>query len=339
MARVYTPEEQARYAQQFPNVEWINGTPYTPDTAAPQASSYAPDGTPLDYMGQPLTSPTNPSLVEANFKERIPWEFLVAQVAAPALVAGGQAGLSALSSGGAGGGAAAGTTAAGAGGGGAAAAAPALTTPVWSAAPGVGAAAGGGGLFGGMSASTLIPAAGSFVSGLSQGMTNARTEADNRAATQDVLRTSQAGQEAATEGQRVQLQIQQQEAAQREQADAYRKALLGALGSNIQDVSLDRSGFHSDIPTISFQGGLRPSALGQTGRDAASVLERQAMTRLMTPTTPEALPTYEAPTLSEPTQAGFWEKLLSPVGAGLSVAGNMNRVAPTTQAPGARRVG
>jgi hypothetical protein len=380
----YTAEQQAEISRRFPNIEWINGEPFTRQQTAQNIASYAPDGTPLDYLGMPVTNTGETELVPAELTERFPWEFFALQVAAPALVAGGSA---AFGAGGAGGGGGAGATAAAGYGGlpvGTLASAPtagmiapsALTAGgVTAGATGGGIAAGTGATYGGLpvgglstapTSGMIAPSAmtagggggggilsqltdgwkgkaldlgGRMLSGVTEGMTANRTEQDQRALAQDQMRMQAAGMETSTQATRAQIQMQQQEAAQREQADAYRKALLGQMAANMQDVSLDRSGFQSDIPTISFSGGMRPSVIGALGREAGSTLSTQALDRLQNPTQAEALPTYTAPQLSTPTPASMWEQILSPLAAGSVALGNMNRVAPTTQAPSAQRVG
>ena len=311
----YTPEQQAEISRRYPSLEWVNGQPYTRASA-----SAPPEPGALDYLGQPVEADTSYTLVPAHTTDQnFPWEFFVAQAAAPALIAGGQAGVSALGNVGAGGGAAgAGTAATGAGTG----AATAGTT------------AAGGGMWSSI-LSQGLPIAADFLGGVGQGMTDQRTQQDQRALTQDQLRLSAAAQEANNEGNRAQIQIQQQAAAEREQADAYRKALLAAMALNMQDATFDRSRFQSNVPTISIGGGLRPSALGEQGRRAASVLSQQAQTRLENPTKAEPLPTYSAPTMSEPSKAGFWERLVSPVAAGLSI---YNGLRPTTSMPNTQSV-
>lgn len=307
----YTPEQQAEISRRYPSLEWVNGQPYTRSGA----SAPPPEPGVLDYLGRPVEADTSDTLVPAHTtNQNFPWEFFVAQAAAPALIAGGQAGVSALGNVGAGGGAAgAGSAASGAG---------------------VGATTAGGSMWGSILKQGL-PIAADFLSGVGQGMTDQRTQQDQRALTQDQLRLSAAAQEAANETNRAQIQIQQQAAAEREQADAYRKALLAAMALNMQDATIDRSRFQSNVPTISIGGGLRPSVLGEQGRRAASVLSEQAQRRLENPTQAEPLPTYSAPAMSETSKAGFWERLVSPVAAGLSI---YNGLQPTTAMPNTQSV-
>lgn len=323
----YTPEQQAEINRRYPTLEWVNGQPYTRGSA----SAPPPEPGVLDYLGRPVEADTSDTLVPAHTtNQNFPWEFFVAQAAAPLLVAGGQAGVSALANAGAGTGATAGTTAATGAGTGVGAGVGAGTGAGVTA----GTTAAGGGMWGTI-ASQALPIAADYLSGLGQGMTDQRTQQDQRALTQDQLRLSAAAQEANNEGNRAQIQIQQQAAAEREQSDAYRKALLAAMALNMRDATIDRSQFQTRVPTISFGGGLRPSVLGEQGQRAASVLSEQAQTRLENPTKAEPLPTYSAPAMSESSQAGFWERLVSPVAAGLSI---YNGLRPTTSMPSTQSV-
>ena len=96
------------------------------------------------------------------------------------------------------------------------------------------------------------------------------------------------------------------------QSDAYRKALMAALGAGTEDVGYSREG--------GFTGGLRPSALGEGGQAAAAALGPLAMNQL---TNPELRPgldafqrinignqkPYEAPGTHA---AGFWSRMFNP---------------------------
>jgi hypothetical protein len=97
--------------------------------------------------------------------------------------------------------------------------------------------------------------------------------------------------------------------------DAYKKALRSALALNMGDVSIDRSQFKSQVPNIQFGGGMRPSAIGPQGRQAAELLNATSLRRLMSPDPFEKLPALEK---QAPEKASFWEKLAGPVGLTLS---------------------
>jgi len=226
------------------------------------------------------------------------------------------------------------------GGGGGAAAAPSLSAPVSTAAPSAGSLGGtvlgsvATGAGGGMDWGSLLRAGVDMGRGALQSQVDDRTSQDSRALTQDQLRLIMAQQEAANQQARAQTQIQQQTAAQQEQNNAYQNAVRASMVQAAQDYRVDRSQFSSHVPTISFSPGMR-TQLGEGAQTAAATLAQQSQSRLENPTAPEALPTYTAPTLSTPTEQGFWEKLLGPVTAAGSVYAGLQ---PTTQAPGARPI-
>jgi len=108
--------------------------------------------------------------------------------------------------------------------------------------------------------------------------------------------------------------------AREHEADAYGKAMRGAYGMNVQDVTFDTSKFHGKVPDVSFSGGSRPSAFGPEGRAAASTLYQNASERLKTAGQPLEIP-----------EGSFWEKLAGPAGMFMKVAGKWPR---KTKAPG-----
>lgn len=103
--------------------------------------------------------------------------------------------------------------------------------------------------------------------------------------------------------------------------DAYLNALRSALASNMQDMSFDRSGFKSDVADVSFSGGMRPSALGSQGRQAAEAMNARALRQLMEG--PAEHTSVTTPTLQEPKEKSFWEKLAGPLSMGLSMYGGL----------------
>lgn len=101
------------------------------------------------------------------------------------------------------------------------------------------------------------------------------------------------------------------------QQAAYQNALRAAFASNAQDVNIDRSQFRSNVPTIRFSGGSRPSAIGPIGRQAAQLMAQQSLQQLQNPQPYMKLPNVAFP---EPSKAGFWEKLAGPVAFGMTGA-------------------
>jgi hypothetical protein len=92
---------------------------------------------------------------------------------------------------------------------------------------------------------------------------------------------------------RERLRLDQQVAERDAEERDYRSALIGAIGRNTQDVSFDRTGFQSNVPTLSFSGGLRPSVVGEQGRANATLMETAASRRLANPEARTTLPPME----------------------------------------------
>ena len=161
------------------------------------------------------------------------------------------------------------------------------------------------------------------VTGMAGAATENRGEANKEQLTRDSIAASAARDYENALQQRAKLVLDQQEAAQRESADAYKQALYSALAKNMQDVSFDRSGFRSNVPDIHFSGGSRPSALGEEGRQAAALMNNQALQRLMNPSKPAELPEVEKFTPTAPKEAGFWESLAGPAGGIMGTVGSI----------------
>ena len=168
----------------------------------------------------------------------------------------------------------------------------------------------------------LVQGVGNFFSGSANAAGANRSAEDARNLTQDQLRLRIAEGDTNNQGNRIDYQLKQQDAARTAQTDAYNKALRSAMAMNFTPTFIDRSKFKS--PGIADIHFTTPAMrLGAEGKAAAEELNRQAMLSLMNPPDKEPLPTYTAPELSTPTEAGFWEKLAGPVGAGLRIGGSI----------------
>lgn len=328
--RTYTPAEQAQYSRQYPNLQWINGQPYTPKDWASERAAAEQNGLEWDPSQETNT------LVPAELTTRFPWEFIAAQVAAP-FVAQGIGALAGVGGGGAaGGGSAAAASAAPA----AASAAPALPgvmapgSSILSAAPTV---ATSGNFWGNLVKNVGgVGGIGRFFGGVSDAMTANRGEANDRAMMQDALRSRNAeftadygqrqaenanlwgnrsaefgatygrdrandenafnrnaGLDAADiQAQRVRGQIDQLAAQRDAQNDAYTNALRSAFALNAKDVSINRP---DGVPVIQFSNSPRISQLGPQGLEAAGLMNQASLNTLRNPTPMEALPTYTRP--------------------------------------------
>lgn len=145
------------------------------------------------------------------------------------------------------------------------------------------------------------------------GMLNAR--AANQTERQAIERqTAQDAQRAEID--RAELALKREQDARAAQADAMRKALQSALIMNTGDASFSREGFRSPVANISFSGGSRPSALGAEGRQAAELLNNQALQSLMSEGKPktEAVPKAGGAggggAMPQPDKSSVWEKAL-----------------------------
>lgn len=167
----------------------------------------------------------------------------------------------------------------------------------------------------------VIGGAGAALSGMGAASSQNRGQQDAQNLNRDALRLRDQEQFERAQMDRATLELKQREEARAAQKEAFALALRSALASNLQDVSFDRSGFRSPVADIRFSGGARPSALGPQGREAASVMNNQALQSLMAPTPFSSVPAPQRVQMSEPSKASFWEKLAGPLGMGLSVAG------------------
>ena len=114
-------------------------------------------------------------------------------------------------------------------------------------------------------------------------------------------------------------------------ADRAHQAMTGDLLSNVQDVrATGPARIMNNV--VHFEGGRRPSALGQNARAAGAKLSSLALDKLgneglpTAPTVPD-LPT--APGVPTLPQAGFTDKLISGAGAASGLLGVLGKYLPT----------
>lgn len=98
-----------------------------------------------------------------------------------------------------------------------------------------------------------------------------------------------------------------------------KQAALGALLGNLQDVNINVPG----IQTASVTGGLRPSALGEGGRAAGQLLNKQALEKMLMGDTYQGGSILQAPGVREIPKASGWEKLAGTLGTIGSIAGGV----------------
>lgn len=165
-----------------------------------------------------------------------------------------------------------------------------------------------------------------LASRIMSGATAAANAAGNAAAAREAGRQTQADQMINQDQQRLQattarenavqgragVEIDQRAEGRAATNDAYRNALLSALALNTRDVSATRP---SGVPTISFSGGARPSAIGSEGRLAASILNKRALDALENPRPLTDLPALESFTPSTLPRATGVDTALGIAGA------------------------
>ena len=134
----------------------------------------------------------------------------------------------------------------------------------------------------------------------------------------------------AAQNQAGQLDLQRKMFGEDARAGRGKQAALADLLANLQDISIDVPG----IQTARVTGGLRPSAMGTTGRQGMAELSKQALAALMagdTFTGGEILP---APTLAAPKGAGKLEKTFDWLGLLGSLGGGVMKGMADSQQPG-----
>lgn len=135
-----------------------------------------------------------------------------------------------------------------------------------------------GSLGGGMNWWDLLKTGLGVVGNLAGARESGRQQANDATILQDQMR--QRDIEARENATRDRARIEMDQTQQRRSSlnDAYKQALYSALTMNMKDASLNRP---EGIPTITMSGGLRPSAIGPQGREAAKILQGHAMRTLL----------------------------------------------------------
>lgn len=137
-----------------------------------------------------------------------------------------------------------------------------------------------------------------------------------------------AGQNA--QNQAGQLDLNRKQFSENARGGRGKQALLADLISNMQDIAINVPG----VQTASVTGGLRPSAIGQVGRDSMAAMGKQALEALLTGDTftgGEILPTPEYRPM--PQQGGM-EKALDWIGLLGAGAGALGSLLPKNDQPG-----
>jgi hypothetical protein len=146
-----------------------------------------------------------------------------------------------------------------------------------------------------------------------------RLAAQQNIAQQDAMLKAASLKESGTMD-RAALELQRKAYADAAPMSRYKQALLGSLAANARDVSASRP---AGVPNISFGGGLRPSAIGPTGRAAGEAMAAQAMLRLLKGDQFSDVGAAPDPKVLSPTSLSPLPKsnILDRILGGLSVAG------------------
>lgn len=111
---------------------------------------------------------------------------------------------------------------------------------------------------------------------------------------------------------RADLDLKQRALKQDHLERAYDLARKSALAKNLKDVTV--GGVPRGVNKVTFSGGMRPSAFGQEGMDAANEMHQQAMRALVSGEQFNALPALERIAPAEYKKPGFIENLAGGVG-------------------------
>ena len=261
--KTYSAAEQAQISQRYPGLEWVNGQPYTR-----KYNGRDENGSPVtDPMtGQPVEDDGSYSLVPAHTDEGgIPWWMPAAMIGGPAAAQG----IGALAGMVGGGAAGAGASAASSG-------APALTGVGVGGNAGIQAALSGGLTSGGAAGGSGILSTLSKYAPLAQNLSSvlggaAKGSADTAAA-KSVFDLNRYGTEQNAQMDQGRLDLQRKQFDESSEASRMKRALIGTLLGNVQDVNVSVPG----IKNASVTGGMRPSALGQNGKDLAALMVKLA---------------------------------------------------------------
>ena len=135
--------------------------------------------------------------------------------------------------------------------------------------------------------------------------------------------------EQAAQNQAGQLDLQRKMFSEDARAGRGKQAALADLLSNLQDISINVPG----IQTANVTGGLRPSAMGATGRQGMAELSKQALAALMSGDTFTGGEILNPNPLTAMPKAGGTEQVLDWVGLLASLGGGIGKNLENVQKP------
>jgi len=176
----------------------------------------------------------------------------------------------------------------------------------------------------------IASAVGSIFGGASKGKEQERQVQNNQQGDFNNSQIAKYQTEQAAQNQAGQLDLQRKMFSEDARAGRGKQAALADLLANLQDVSIDVPG----IQTAKVSGGLRPSAMGTTGRQGMAELSKQALAALMQGDTFTGGEILKGPQITGPAQAGGLEKGLNWAGLLGSLVGGVGQSLKQNEEPG-----
>jgi hypothetical protein len=175
---------------------------------------------------------------------------------------------------------------------------------------------------------------GQFLGGAAKGASDGRMTQAQLQNQQDQTRTAQYGIGQNAQFQQADTDLARKAFEENARGDRAKQAVLGALLGNLQDAKINVPG----IQTASVSGGLRPSALGEGGRAAGSLLNQQALLKMLQGDQFEGGKILSAPGVQGIPKAGLFEKIAGIgglIGGGMGAVGQgLQSFGPTPSVPG-----
>jgi len=175
----------------------------------------------------------------------------------------------------------------------------------------------------------VAPALGSIFGGASKGKEESRQVQNSQQGQFNNSQIAKYQTEQAAQNQAGQLDLQRKMFSEDARAGRGKQAALADLLANLQDVSIDVPG----IQTAKVSGGLRPSAMGATGRQGMAELSKQALQALMQGDTFTGGDILKGPQITPPAGAGGLEKGLDWASLLSSLAGGVGKSLQQNEEP------
>lgn len=164
---------------------------------------------------------------------------------------------------------------------------------------------------------------GKVFGGQAKGAADGRMAQANLQAEQDRTLTSQYGIGQNAQMQAGNLDLSRKGFEESARGGRAKQALIGDLLSRLQDVNISIPG----VQSASITGGLRPSALSEGGRAAGSLLNKQALLKMLEGDKFQGGEMLKAPGVQAIPQASKWEKIAGILGNVGSIAGGIGQAA------------